>query len=44
MRAEATLADAILDRLLHNAYKIALKGESMRKLHGSLTSEPSVQP
>jgi DNA replication protein DnaC len=26
-----TLADAILDRLLHNAYKIMLKGESMRK-------------
>ena len=28
---EPTLADAILDRLVHNAYKIALKGESMRK-------------
>ena len=28
---DATLADAILDRLLHNAYKIKLKGESMRK-------------
>ena len=26
-----TLADAILDRLIHNAYKMALKGESMRK-------------
>jgi DNA replication protein DnaC len=26
-----TLADAILDRLIHNAYKIMLKGESMRK-------------
>lgn len=26
-----TLADAILDRLVHNAYKIPLKGESMRK-------------
>jgi DNA replication protein DnaC len=26
-----TLADAILDRLLHNAYKIPLRGESMRK-------------
>lgn len=26
-----TLADAILDRVLHNAYKIDLKGESMRK-------------
>jgi len=26
-----TLADAILDRLVHNAYTIELKGESMRK-------------
>jgi len=28
---DATLADAILDRLVHNAHKINLKGESMRK-------------
>jgi len=28
---DATLADAILDRLLHNAIRIELKGESMRK-------------
>jgi DNA replication protein DnaC len=28
---DPTLADAILDRLVHNAYKITLKGESMRK-------------
>ena len=27
-----TLADAILDRLVRNAYRIELKGESMRKL------------
>jgi DNA replication protein DnaC len=26
-----TLADAILDRLVHNAYQLALRGESMRK-------------
>ncbi len=26
-----TLADAILDRLIHNAYRLALKGESMRR-------------
>lgn len=30
---DPTLADAILDRLLHNAYRITLKGESMRKRH-----------
>ena len=28
---EATLADAILDRLLHNAHRMMLTGESMRK-------------
>lgn len=28
---DPTLADAILDRLVHNAYKIGLKGDSMRK-------------
>jgi len=28
---DETLADAILDRIVHNAYKINLKGESMRK-------------
>jgi len=28
---DPTLADAILDRLVHNAHKIELKGESMRK-------------
>jgi len=30
-----TLADAILDRLIHNAYRLELKGESMRKLKAS---------
>jgi len=29
--ADPTVADAILDRLVHNAYRIELKGESMRK-------------
>ncbi len=28
---DPTIADAICDRLLHNAYRIELKGESMRK-------------
>ena len=31
------LADAILDRLVHNAYKPQLKGGSMRKHHSGLT-------
>ena len=36
---DATLADAILDRLLHNAHKLKLKGESMRKTMNSLTDD-----
>jgi len=28
---DATVADAILDRLVHNAYRLELKGESRRK-------------
>lgn len=31
-----TLADAILDRLMHNAHRINLKGESMRKKRATL--------
>lgn len=33
---DATLADAILDRLLHNSHKINLRGESMRKTQSEL--------
>ena len=29
--ADKTLADAVLDRVVHNAYRIELQGESMRK-------------
>jgi DNA replication protein DnaC len=29
---DPTLADAILDRLVHNAHRLALQGESQRKL------------
>jgi DNA replication protein DnaC len=35
---DATLADAIMDRLIHNAYKINLRGESMRKKQSKLTT------
>lgn len=38
-----TLADAILDRLVHNAYKLNLKGESMRKRHSTLTPHTDTQ-
>ncbi|MCF8146633.1 MAG: ATP-binding protein [Deltaproteobacteria bacterium] len=36
---DPTIADAILDRLVHNAYKITLKGQSMRKLKSNLTNQ-----
>jgi len=29
---ESTIADAILDRIIHTAHRIELKGESMRKI------------
>ena len=32
--ADPALADAILDRLVHNAYRLELKGESQRKMRG----------
>jgi DNA replication protein DnaC len=35
--AGPTIADAILDRLVHNAYRIEMKGESMRKRQSPLT-------
>ncbi|MCU7920462.1 MAG: ATP-binding protein [Candidatus Thiodiazotropha sp. (ex Epidulcina cf. delphinae)] len=34
-----TLADAILDRLMHNAHRLPLEGESMRKRMGQLTED-----
>lgn len=36
---DPTLADAVLDRLVHSAHKIELKGESMRKKYSSLTNK-----
>lgn len=33
---DPTVADAVLDRLVHNAHKIALRGESMRKVTNHL--------
>jgi DNA replication protein DnaC len=39
---EPSIADAILDRLFHNAYKIKLKGDSMRKKKSKLDSTDKV--
>jgi len=33
---DPTLGDPILDRLIHNAYRLHLKGESMRKTHSPI--------
>jgi DNA replication protein DnaC len=30
-----TIADAVVDRLVHGAHRLELKGESMRKLRGA---------
>lgn len=35
---DPTIADAVLDRLIHNAYRLELQGESMRKTHSPLLS------
>jgi len=41
---EPTLADAICDRIVHNAHKITLKGESVRKIKSTLDANgPSVR-
>jgi DNA replication protein DnaC len=39
---DRTIADAILDRLVHNSYRLVLKGESMRKRRGSTTATTNV--
>jgi DNA replication protein DnaC len=38
---DPTLADAILDRLIHSAYRLELQGESMRKVHSLLPATPN---
>ena len=38
---DPTLSDAILDRLIHNAYRLELQGESMRKVHSPLSNDHS---
>jgi DNA replication protein DnaC len=41
---DPTIADAILDRLVHNAHRLTLKGESLRKAAAkrqSLDDEPA---
>ena len=41
---DPTLADAILDRLVHSAYQLSLKGESMRKTRTPLNQTDHFTP
>jgi hypothetical protein len=41
---EPTLGDAILDRIVHNAYRLELDGPSMRKIKAVEAIEPPAQP
>lgn len=41
---DPTLADAILDRLVHNAYRIQLQGESMRKHAAKVPNNRAAKP
>ena len=36
---DGTLADAILDRVVHNAFQVNLKGDSLRKLKNGITED-----
>jgi len=36
---EQTIADAILDRIIHDSHRLELKGESMRKKRTTLTEK-----
>jgi len=36
---EETIADSVCDRLVHNAHKVRLAGDSLRKVKGSLTAD-----
>lgn len=40
--ADPTLADAILDRFIHNAHYLDLRGDSMRKTNSSLTRREAI--
>lgn len=41
---EPTYADAILDRIVHNAYRLELNGPSVRKLKAAVHAEPELLP
>ena len=44
MIGEPTIADAILDRIIHNAHRIELKGDSMRRKSAKPALTPTENP
>jgi hypothetical protein len=43
--ADPTLGDAILDRIVHNAHRVELKGDSLRRRAGEKKRpEPTIAP
>jgi DNA replication protein DnaC len=41
MIGDPTLADAILDRIVHNAHRIALTGDSLRRRRAKIAAPPT---
>ena len=44
MIGEPTIADAILDRIVHNAHRVELKGDSMRRKDRTRNLTPTENP
>lgn len=44
MIGEPTIADAILDRIVHNAHRIDIKGDSVRRKDQNVNLTPSENP
>ena len=44
MIGDPTLADAILDRLVHNAHRFNMTGDSMRKITGRRALDEGLNP
>lgn len=40
---EQTIADAILDRIVHDAHRLELKGDSLRKRRDTITPESTLK-
>jgi hypothetical protein len=43
MFGDPTIADAVLDRLIHNAHRLTLKGDIMPKIAAQRSNPPTFQ-